>query len=109
MLSITLKRILRANFLPFFDFDYAFNTYLPSLCSMDVGICWFRKDLRLTDNPAWTNACWAGQVIPVFVLEQSLVNSASSLKRDVFFSHLLALKTELNDLGGDLLIINGPA
>ena len=109
MLSITLKRILRANFLPFFDFDYAFNTYLPNLCSMDVGICWFRKDLRLTDNPAWTNACLAGQVIPVFVLEQSLVNSASSLKRDVFFSHLLALKTELNDLGGDLLIINGPA
>ena len=109
MLSITLKRILRANFLPFFDFDYAFKTYLPNLCFMDVGICWFRKDLRLTDNPAWTNACLAGQVIAVFVLEQSLVNSASSLKRDVFFSHLLALKTQLNDLGGDLLIINGPA
>ena len=90
MLSITLKRILRANFLPFFDFDYAFKTYLPNLCFMDVGICWFRKDLRLTDNPAWTNACLAGQVIAVFVLEQSLVNSASSLKRDVFFSNLLA-------------------
>ncbi len=33
-------------------------------------ICWFRQDLRLSDNPAFTEACASGApVIPVYILD----------------------------------------
>ena len=76
---------------------------------MGIAMCWFRKDLRLVDNPAWANACYEGHVIPVFVIEPSIVNVASIRKRELFYSHLLALREQIADLGGDLLIIEGPA
>ena len=76
---------------------------------MGIAMCWFRKDLRLVDNPAWANACNEGHVIPVFVIEPSIVNVASIRKRELFYSHLLALREQIADLGGDLLIIEGPA
>ena len=34
-----------------------------------VAIHWFRQDLRLSDNPALTNAVEAGDVIPVYILD----------------------------------------
>ena len=30
---------------------------------------WFRRDLRLADNPALLDACGAGGTLPLFVLE----------------------------------------
>ena len=76
---------------------------------MSISVCWFRKDLRLNDNPAWNSACSDGDVIPVFVLEPSMLESASQRKKDVMFSNLMALKAELESLGGYLFIIEGPA
>ena len=35
----------------------------------DVVICWFRQDLRLSDNPALTAACERGRVLPVYILD----------------------------------------
>ena len=35
----------------------------------DVIICWFRQDLRLSDNPALTAACERGRVLPVYILD----------------------------------------
>ena len=32
-------------------------------------IVWFRQDLRLSDNPALSNACKAGDIIPVYILD----------------------------------------
>lgn len=32
-------------------------------------IVWFRQDLRLSDNPALINACQAGTIIPVYILD----------------------------------------
>lgn len=32
-------------------------------------LCWFRQDLRLTDNTALTEACAKGDVVPVFILD----------------------------------------
>ena len=76
---------------------------------MSISVCWFRKDLRLNDNPAWNSACFHGDVIPMFVLEPSMLESASQRKKDVMFSNLMALKAELESLGGYLQIIEGPA
>ena len=33
-------------------------------------ICWFRRDLRLADNPALAAAAKAGPVLPVYILEE---------------------------------------
>jgi len=76
---------------------------------MGIAMCWFRKDLRLTNNPAWANACDEGHVLPVFVIEPSMVNAASIRKRELFYSHLIALKEQIVALGGNLLIVEGPA
>ena len=32
-------------------------------------IHWFRQDLRLSDNPALTAACVAGNVLPIYILD----------------------------------------
>jgi len=109
MLSAGEKRILQPNSFGFTVLDYAFFSTNTYVCSMGIGMCWFRKDLRLADNPAWANACAEGHVIPVFVIEPSMVNASSFRKRELFYSHLLALKTQIAELGGNLLIINGPA
>ncbi len=34
-------------------------------------ICWFRQDLRTSDNPALTKAARSGEVIPVFILDDT--------------------------------------
>jgi deoxyribodipyrimidine photo-lyase len=34
-----------------------------------VTLVWFRQDLRLSDNPALSEACKAGAVIPVYILD----------------------------------------
>ena len=76
---------------------------------MGIAMCWFRKDLRLVNNPAWANACDGGHVLPVFVIEPSMVNAASLRKRELFYTHLLALQEKIVALGGNLLIVEGPA
>ena len=40
--------------------------------AMSVSIVWFRRDLRLTDNPALAAAAAAGEVVPVFCHERGL-------------------------------------
>lgn len=36
-----------------------------------INIVWFRRDLRLGDNPALTHAAALGDVLPVFILEET--------------------------------------
>ena len=38
-----------------------------------VVIHWFRQDLRLSDNPALSEACRSGRVLPIYILDN--VNS----------------------------------
>jgi len=76
---------------------------------MTTALFWFRKDLRLKDNPAWAAACEAHKVLPVFVLEPELIASAGPYRRGRFFQNLSALIAEVKSLGGRLRIIQGPA
>ena len=35
-------------------------------------VMWFRRDLRLSDNPALLDACASDGVLPLFVLDPAL-------------------------------------
>lgn len=74
------------------------------------GIVWFRRDLRLDDNPAWAAATAAhDEVVALFVLEPALLDTAGRFRRDQLLAHLHALDARLRALGGSLVIREGPA
>ncbi len=61
----------------------------------DVAIAWFRRDLRLNDNPALAAACAVGEVVPVFCFERGLHSGRhASANRNAF---LLASLRELDE------------
>jgi deoxyribodipyrimidine photo-lyase len=75
-------------------------------------ILWFRKDLRLDDNPALHAAISAGgPVIAIYIREPKLLNVGPlGAAQDWWLHHsLLALKSSLKSLGGDLLLASGRA
>ena len=77
---------------------------------MKTALWWIRRDLRLGDNQALTAALSrAEQVLPVFVLDPGLLNSAySSEKRLAFlFDGLRALDTDLRARGSALVVRSG--
>ena len=48
---------------------------------MSVNLVWFRRDLRLSDNPALHNATQNGKpIIPLFILDESTDNSGAAFK-----------------------------
>lgn len=71
-------------------------------------IVWFRQDLRLADNPALIDACRAGDILPIYILDDM---HAGDFKMGgasrVWLHHALtALNTALN---GHLLCFKGSA
>ncbi|MGB9357722.1 MAG: deoxyribodipyrimidine photo-lyase [Acidimicrobiia bacterium] len=73
-----------------------------------TSLVWFRRDLRLTDNPAWAAATTDHSAVEaLFVLDQRLLSDAGSLRRDLLFAHLGALDGELRRLGGSLRVETG--
>lgn len=69
-----------------------------------TSIMWFRRDLRLHDNPALLEACSGGDVVPVFVLDSEIINGAGALPMAFFLDCL----RELNEsLEGHLVIRSG--
>ena len=77
---------------------------------MTAGVVWFRRDLRLDDNPAWAAATAAhDEVVAVFVIEAALMNAAGAIRRDQLLAHLHALDDELRARGGGLVVRSGPA
>jgi deoxyribodipyrimidine photo-lyase len=64
---------------------------------------WFRRDLRLCDNPALGEACAAGAVLPVFVVDPAF-DAAGEPRRALLHDCLTALDTAT---GGALVIRHG--
>ena len=64
---------------------------------------WFRRDLRLRDNPALAEACAAGEVLPVFVLDPAF-ESAGPPRRALLHDCLTALR---DATGGALVVRHG--
>jgi deoxyribodipyrimidine photo-lyase len=62
---------------------------------------WFRRDLRLADNPAWNDACGsASTVTALYVIDPVLFDRAGPFRRAALLGHLDALDRQLADLGG---------
>jgi deoxyribodipyrimidine photo-lyase len=64
-------------------------------------IHWFRRDLRLSDNPALAEATSAGEVIPLFIVDPRLWNGAGPVRQAYLAASLEALDASL---GGALHI-----
>ena len=61
---------------------------------MTANLVWFRRDLRLSDNPALLRAAQSGTVLPVFILEDNQPLGGAS--RAWLHRSLHALNTALN-------------
>jgi deoxyribodipyrimidine photo-lyase len=70
-------------------------------------LMWFRRDLRLADNPAWAAATRGHRdVTALFVIDPKLIGKAP--RRDaLLFGHLRALHAQLADQGGALKVCVG--
>src|SRR5581483_3370012 len=75
-----------------------------------TAIVWFRRDLRLHDNPALSGGCArTGSVVPVFCLDPRLLHGRNrSLPRTRFMLGCVAeLARDLAARGSDLLVLRG--
>jgi deoxyribodipyrimidine photo-lyase len=71
-------------------------------------VVWFRRDLRLADNPAWAAATEAAdRITALYVLDPVLLATAGPFRLTQLFSHLHALDQSLHALGGRLLVRTG--
>ena len=77
--------------------------------SDEIGLVWFRRDLRLEDNPAWAAATAERQyVVPVYIIDPRLMASVGPFRRRQLIASLQALDYELAEgLGGRLLVRTG--
>jgi deoxyribodipyrimidine photo-lyase len=69
-------------------------------------IVWFRQDLRLADNPALWEACYSGQIIPVYILDDSSAGNWAMGGASRWFLHQ-ALQSLDNALANKLNIFRG--
>ncbi len=80
---------------------------------VSFGIHWFRRDLRVTGNPAlaWSWKRHQGRVLGVFFFDRKFLSRPdfSHSRFGLFLKSLVALREELRSLGGDLLVLDeGP-
>ena len=71
-----------------------------------TSIWWIRRDLRLTDNPALHAALFAGDVIPVFILDP-VFSRQSPRRRNFLYAGLAALDRDLRARGSRLVLRAG--
>jgi deoxyribodipyrimidine photo-lyase len=71
---------------------------------MTRAVFWFRRDLRLHDNPALLAALQADEVAPVFVLDPALWQPAGQVRRAYLSASLRALDASLD---GALVVRRG--
>lgn len=69
-------------------------------------ILWFRRDLRVEDNPLLS---YEGEVFPIFIFDPQILSHLSSDDRRVtfIFHALIRLKKELRAIGLDLAVYYG--
>jgi deoxyribodipyrimidine photo-lyase len=79
---------------------------------VSASLIWFRKDLRLADNPALIAALGSGRpVVPVYVLDEDTdgVRPMGAASRWWLHHSLGALDASLRALGSRLILRRGPA
>ncbi len=71
---------------------------------MGTSIVWFRRDLRLADNPAWSAGTAAEGVCALFIIDPSLFDVVTPKRRSVLAAGLESLDQSLARLGGRLRV-----
>lgn len=74
---------------------------------MATEIVWFRRDARLTDNPAWAEGTRADLVVPLFVIDPGLFDRVSARRRGLLIAGLDQLDSQLQNAGGRLRVEHG--
>ena len=76
---------------------------------MSNAIVWFRQDLRLSDNPAWAEACRHHDiVIPIYILDET-TSPLGGAQRWWLHHSLTSLDRDLKKLGLSLCLRQGKA
>jgi deoxyribodipyrimidine photo-lyase len=71
-------------------------------------VVWFRRDLRLGDNPAWAAATkHVDRIVALYVLDPILFAAAGQSRRHQLLAHLHELDQSLQPQGGRLLVFGG--
>ena len=75
---------------------------------MNSGLVWFRKDLRLTDNPAWAaGTANHDEIQALFVIDPRLWSRSPQRRRGQLTANLHALDRQLAKIGGRLKVQTG--
>ena len=76
---------------------------------MKVNIFWFRRDLRLDDNIALTQALKCKNVLPIFIFDSSILNKLEKDDSRISFIHTLLtnINKSLNEYKSGLLTYYG--
>src|SRR5262245_40688249 len=74
---------------------------------MPTTVVWFRRDLRLGDNPALAAGVARGAVVCLYVLDPRLLTGHSARREAWLLSNLTALDAELRRAGTRLLVRRG--
>ncbi|MEO6629261.1 MAG: deoxyribodipyrimidine photo-lyase [Aquihabitans sp.] len=73
-----------------------------------TGLVWFRRDFRLTDNPAWSEATARhDRIVALFVLDPRLLAASGPFRKAQLLAEVAALDRSLRELGGRLLVRTG--
>jgi deoxyribodipyrimidine photo-lyase len=74
---------------------------------VSTSLVWFRRDVRLADNPAWAAGTHAKRVCPLFVIDPNLYDAASPRRLALLVAGLQALDEQLQEMGGRLRVERG--
>jgi deoxyribodipyrimidine photo-lyase len=72
-----------------------------------TALVWFRRDLRLGDNPAWAAGTGADRVVACFVVDAVPWSTAGPFRLGLMTGHLRSLDASLRALGGALVVLEG--
>ena len=71
---------------------------------MTSAVVWFRRDVRLSDNPAWAAGTHSDLVVALFVIDPSLYERVTRRRRQYLIWGLRDLDDRLGSLGGRLRV-----
>ena len=74
---------------------------------MQPTIVLFTRDLRVHDHPALAAACESGEVLPLFVLDDTILEGAAPNRIGFLLESLQDLRATLRRAGGDLWVRRG--
>ena len=72
-----------------------------------TALAWFRRDLRLHDNPAWSAATAHDRAAALVVIEPALPAAAGPFRRRAYVSAVAGLDRSIRQAGGRLLVMRG--